>query len=233
MPVYKKVFENWKTYTNGSYNYEIKFPTSWRTQVMAPGANDKEAGPDSVMVEIYRKKAADEYPFHRLSIMPFSLSEELTFEYLKKRYDSWTIKERTDSKQEVNKMSAHIIEGETSGDFYLKIYLFHKAEDNLLIEIMTRDTLGRQDKDVFEVILSTFKFLGFKNSLDLSDLHKPCGGNNPCAFGFQCLEYYGIGGEVVGKFKSCEIPCPNGDSDCPEGLTCGMIADGPGLVCSR
>jgi eight-cysteine-cluster-containing protein len=48
-----------------------------------------------------------------------------------------------------------------------------------------------------------------------------------------CLEYYGIAGPSGPKFVSCEIPCkPTAKkNECPEGMACVTIADGPGSVC--
>lgn len=66
-----------------------------------------------------------------------------------------------------------------------------------------------------------------------SSLHKPCGPNDQCSTGQKCISYYGIAGPRGPLFKTCEIPCPNGDADCPTGFTCFAIADGPGLVCDK
>jgi eight-cysteine-cluster-containing protein len=58
----------------------------------------------------------------------------------------------------------------------------------------------------------------------------------------QCVEYYGIAGPSGPKFASCEIRCTPGSltaaggadkkkGDCPQGMSCVTIADGPGSVC--
>ncbi len=52
-----------------------------------------------------------------------------------------------------------------------------------------------------------------------------------CAEGLQCIEYFGIAGPNGPKFTSCEVPCPDEKSTCPEGQSCVTIADGPGRVC--
>lgn len=52
-----------------------------------------------------------------------------------------------------------------------------------------------------------------------------------CAEGLTCIEYYGVAGPSGPKFTSCEIPCPDEKSTCPEGQGCTTIADGPGRVC--
>jgi hypothetical protein len=65
---------------------------------------------------------------------------------------------------------------------------------------------------------------------DLAALHGPCP-EQGCPEGMQCLRYCGVAGCRPGVvFRSCEIPC-KGDVQCPAGLTCGQVADGPGRVC--
>jgi hypothetical protein len=66
-------------------------------------------------------------------------------------------------------------------------------------------------------------------SPSLEGLHRACGPGAPCAPGQTCLEYFGIAGPRGPAFHSCEIPCA--DRDCPAGLRCAVIADGPGNVC--
>jgi hypothetical protein len=47
----------------------------------------------------------------------------------------------------------------------------------------------------------------------------------------QCLSYCGVAGCRPGSvLQSCEIPCKS-DAQCPEGLGCGRVVDGPGRVC--
>lgn len=59
---------------------------------------------------------------------------------------------------------------------------------------------------------------------------QPCEGKT-CAEGLSCVSYYGIAGPSGPKFSSCEIPCADAKSACPEGQRCVTIADGPGAVC--
>ncbi|WP_243338198.1 hypothetical protein [Anaeromyxobacter soli] len=63
-------------------------------------------------------------------------------------------------------------------------------------------------------------------------LHEPCP-ETGCATGQTCVEYCGIAGCGPGKptFRTCEIRCET-SAECPQGLTCGTIADGPGRVCT-
>lgn len=58
---------------------------------------------------------------------------------------------------------------------------------------------------------------------------QPCP-DGKCRRGLSCLRYYGIAGASGPQFTSCEIPCMRPD-DCPNGQSCGVIADGPGQVC--
>ena len=43
----------WSTYTNTAHGYSIKFPSSWRTLLVAAGAGDKEALPNSGHVNLF------------------------------------------------------------------------------------------------------------------------------------------------------------------------------------
>ncbi len=61
-------------------------------------------------------------------------------------------------------------------------------------------------------------------------LGQKCGDNDLCAAGFECISYYGVAGPRGPQFKSCEIRC-NSEKQCPNGLACKTIADGPGQVC--
>lgn len=58
-------------------------------------------------------------------------------------------------------------------------------------------------------------------------------GDQRCAPGEQCIEYYGVAGPRGPKFQSCGIPCRRGQKNdgCPDGKRCVVIADGPGDVC--
>jgi hypothetical protein len=57
-----------------------------------------------------------------------------------------------------------------------------------------------------------------------------CGDNDLCAQGTECVSYLGIAGARGPQFKTCEIKC-GADKQCPTGLACKTIADGPGQVC--
>ena len=57
-----------------------------------------------------------------------------------------------------------------------------------------------------------------------------CGSGGACADGLECISYYGIAGARGPQFKSCEIRC-SAEKQCPSGLACKTVADGPGQVC--
>ena len=59
---------------------------------------------------------------------------------------------------------------------------------------------------------------------------QPCGANDLCGAGAECVSYYGIAGARGPQFKTCEIRC-GADKQCPSGLACKTVADGPGQVC--
>ena len=61
-------------------------------------------------------------------------------------------------------------------------------------------------------------------------LGEPCGANDTCGAGAECVTYYGIAGPKGPAFKSCEIRCTP-DAACPDGRKCTTVADGPGSVC--
>ena len=60
---------------------------------------------------------------------------------------------------------------------------------------------------------------------------QPCGADDACADGLECVTYYGIAGPSGPAFKSCETRCSGAGKECPEGTSCTTIADGPGEVC--
>jgi hypothetical protein len=64
----------------------------------------------------------------------------------------------------------------------------------------------------------------------LASLGKSCPAAG-CPAGLTCLEYCGVAGCRPGAvFRTCEIPCRT-RAQCPDGLECGVVADGPGRVC--
>lgn len=53
-----------------------------------------------------------------------------------------------------------------------------------------------------------------------------CGGKT-CTLPEQCIRYYGIAGPSLPLY-TCGVPC-GAQGECPEGLSCATIADGPRL----
>jgi len=65
-------------------------------------------------------------------------------------------------------------------------------------------------------------------SSGLPGLHQACV-DKTCATGLTPVEFYGIAGTAGPLFCGCEIPCP--DDECPSGMQCNYVFDGPGAVC--
>jgi hypothetical protein len=59
---------------------------------------------------------------------------------------------------------------------------------------------------------------------------QPCGAGDACAAGLKCVKYYGVAGASGPELSSCEKTC-GADADCPSGMACKTVADGPGHVC--
>lgn len=71
-------------------------------------------------------------------------------------------------------------------------------------------------------------------TIDLAQLGADCGAGDRCTGGTTCVTFYGIAGPQGPAFKSCELPCADGQGGkgaCPAGSSCVLIADGPGQVC--
>lgn len=63
---------------------------------------------------------------------------------------------------------------------------------------------------------------------DLTNLHSTCETDNECGKGQKCIQYQGFAGLI----KTCEISCPGGDVNCPNGFVCqDVIHDGPSNTC--
>jgi hypothetical protein len=67
-------------------------------------------------------------------------------------------------------------------------------------------------------------------AIDAARLHEKCGADDSCPPGLECITYYGIAGARGPQFKTCELRCTK-QTKCPDGTSCGVIADGPGQVC--
>lgn len=63
--------------------------------------------------------------------------------------------------------------------------------------------------------------------LEADNLHAPCAAPHDCRGRARCTPFHDIAGRVQ---RSCEMACKS-DDDCPEGLRCARVADGPDLTC--
>lgn len=151
---------DWKTYTNTQYRYSIKYPSDWRTQVVAAGAGDKEADTNSASVDLFLSTAKDAYPLHRISIEPFELSATQTLDTVVKSFRDWGLENQKESDVKLDSLDVVKIEGVAKPDnFYSSAYIFKIPNSFGGLTFLTRDTLDRKDKDIFDQILSTFKFI--------------------------------------------------------------------------
>jgi hypothetical protein len=73
---------------------------------------------------------------------------------------------------------------------------------------------------------------GGTGTVDIDELGKPCSAGK-CPDGTTALTYCGFAGCDVGTFCTCEIPCGENPSICPEGTSCATVSDGPGAVCMK
>ncbi len=127
-------------------------------------------------------------------------------------------------------------------------------EPSVYLVVLYRRDDDREKSDPFHQSVLQFKFdfskrqVYFKSPMDGSfnpigifvssnqistevSLHQSCSTNAECSGSAQCVSYYGFAGQAGPKFSTCEIPCNKSNPDCPNGLICGDIADGPGPVC--
>lgn len=70
-----------------------------------------------------------------------------------------------------------------------------------------------------------------RTNTDISKLGKSCNDNDMCPPGLKCISYHGLESQGKPLLKTCQIPCPNGNSDCPRALKCGRIFDSKDKVC--
>lgn len=155
---------NWKTYINDVYNYSIKYPLGWRTQVQAAGAGDKEAGSKSSLVDIFKLGAENQYPLYRLSIEPFEIMSGQTIESIKGPYLKFNLVNPKTANVRINNIDTITIEGKISTsqeqkEFYSKVYIIQFPQKNNGLTILTRDDINKTEASTFDQILSTFKFL--------------------------------------------------------------------------
>lgn len=133
---------NWKIYINSEYGYSIKYPQTFKTQVLAAGAGEKEASPDVRNLFIYNPETKDPYLNRYIN---------LEFLQLEPTYSSeWT-------KTEViigNKSATKLINSNQASDF--DIYLVRLENNKGLLEIYVSNS--KDKTSTANQILSTFQF---------------------------------------------------------------------------
>ncbi len=60
--------DNWKSYTNTTYGYSIKFPQEFKSQDIAAGVGNIEASPNATNIYIYNSSDAEQYLNRYISI---------------------------------------------------------------------------------------------------------------------------------------------------------------------
>ena len=131
-------------------------------------------------------------------------------------------------------------------------WLAHTALDDKTLEIAFHGTgyathygiteMSDEELEAITKVLHTFQIFTPRGATiktespkltDDARLHTTCNLLNPCPAPMKCVSYYGYAGPRGPLFQTCEIPCPSGQLQCPIGLTCTVINDGPGKVCSK
>lgn len=135
---------NWKTYTNTAYKYSIKYPQTFKTQVLAAGAGEKkEVPPDARNLFIYNPETEDPYLNRYIN---------LEFLQLEPTYGSkWT-------KSEVSladKSAIKLVDSSQASKF--DIYLVQLDNNQGVLEIYISNTPDKES--LSKQILSTFKFI--------------------------------------------------------------------------
>lgn len=128
----------WKTYSNTTYSYSIKYPNTFTTQLIAAGAGNMEAGSSTRNLFIYQSDAKEPYLERYVNLEVFGI---------KPTYNQGAITEAG-----LNKLTAtKIVIPESKFDIY-SVQLNNKE----FLEIYISNDLAK--KDLANQILSTFKF---------------------------------------------------------------------------
>lgn len=129
--------DNWKTYTNTAYGYSIKFPSSWRTQLIAAGARDQEALPNSRHVDLFNPniKTYDASIGASKGVITIQYFGLLPEQFANTPYDYQIGNAKAIKKENV---------------YYVK-------SGRGILEILVALPENQQDEPAFDQILSTFK----------------------------------------------------------------------------
>jgi hypothetical protein len=133
---------DWETYTNTEYNYNIKYPVTFTTQVLAAGAGNKTAPPDARNLFIYNTDTDDPYTNRYINIEAFQIEPTYT--------EDWTKTQVVLNGQVATKLT----DSNQSSDF--DIYLVNLVNNQGVLEIYVSNTQDK--KQLSNQILSTFEF---------------------------------------------------------------------------
>lgn len=133
---------NWKTYINSEYGFTVKYPRTFKTQVIAAGAGTKEAPQNARNFYIYDPELEESY-----------LNRYINFEVLglEPIYGEEWIRTQTT----IGGISAvKLVVSTTSSNF--DVYLVELGSNQGIIEIHVSNS--KDKKNTADQILSTFKF---------------------------------------------------------------------------
>jgi hypothetical protein len=87
------------------------------------------------------------------------------------------------------------------------------------------------------LVLGAGALVGSRLLVKVATSRGECWFDSGCASGMDCVWWWGLveerGGRVAGGLgRTCEHLCEM-DSDCPQGSTCLLVLDGPGLTCQK
>lgn len=132
---------NWKTYNNTKYSYSLKFPQSFKTQVLAAGAGNLEATPNSDHIFVYNSPSQEPYLERYIEIQPIAQAATYGGEW-----------QRSDVK--IGTVNAAKYENQDPNTFII----YRTAIPNTNGELEIYVTKNSQKKDLANQILSTLKF---------------------------------------------------------------------------
>lgn len=164
---------DWKTYKNTKLGFIIKYPPEWIAEDSTSGGSGSSARPDSVAIDIY--KNGSKYPLNRISIQSNISYKELSQEDYKKVVDSLKTDWQEEERGLIDEKEAIVFEGiynnpidkANTNKFYTdipKIYskqyvLKHPSSSNIYgFQIFVYDTPSKENSNIFDQVLSTFKF---------------------------------------------------------------------------
>jgi len=162
---------DWQTYTNTGYGYSIKYPSNWTIddtifldeddQKIAEFSPGKVTPNEEVSCEEIFKRIIHGGPEIKakeitLSFEGIGRNKEVIRESLKIKDKTWSLMVAETSYE------SYTIEGKAGGIWYPHHYCLHE-EDKLFLINFYEMVLPSKNRELFNLILSTFKFLEEEN----------------------------------------------------------------------